>query len=555
MLKVGFNNGMGFMDVIFNKGKASAGLETSPIFRKVYDDYLGNMCYRFPGGTHANFYNRYNAGAGYGQILFTNVKIDDAAYLNINKSLRDTIYKDYYGYNADNNSSRSNIIYPFINTITNNRKSSSESTYVINVVNHYRNYNGFNTKKELTTLYQKLDNIKTYDDIKKNGFSANFLLCIDQNLSGIITLIKNGVKVDKIELGNENPSYMADGDDKQFVNNNFDTILWNRSSNNTQKFSLDIHAKLLSMYVRIIKEFYIKNNIEYVPIFGVSITYLYKNSGFKQWNDYWINKSVAEYVGFTAYIIHPYTSVSKDASIIDNDSSKLKSDFDILNKKIEEEHFQKWVKTDFKEQIKLLPNGYEIWLTEWNFGWLIPKIGNTLLGSICYFEEILGFIESPQITLCHYHSILNAIDTDYVFTRFPAWNNTIYTDPITTDNSTTNGVRYSSSYFAHLLISPILKEEMSLTLSNIEPFYFYKIFSNEKGKYIFFSNKSGIEKSITIDKKGIMNCVSGDNLYDSFGKTRFKTSENITINRSFNKEVNGIVTIPKYSIGHIFISN
>lgn len=31
------------MDVIFNKVKASAGLETSPIFRKVYDDYLGNI--------------------------------------------------------------------------------------------------------------------------------------------------------------------------------------------------------------------------------------------------------------------------------------------------------------------------------------------------------------------------------------------------------------------------------------------------------------------------------------------------------------------------------
>jgi hypothetical protein len=46
MLYLGFNNGMGFMDTIFNKGKSTAGLETSPIFRKVFDDSLGSVYYR-----------------------------------------------------------------------------------------------------------------------------------------------------------------------------------------------------------------------------------------------------------------------------------------------------------------------------------------------------------------------------------------------------------------------------------------------------------------------------------------------------------------------------
>lgn len=511
-MKVGFNNGLGFIDVIFNKGKSTAGLETSTIFRKVYDDALGNICYRFPGGTHGNFYNRFNSGAGYTKILFTTVKADDPIYLNINTSLRDSNYKDYYGYLSDNNSARSNIIYPFINTITSNRTTTSESTYVINVVNHYRNYSSFNTKKELVSYYKKLDLIQKYDDLRTNGFSPNFLSCVDQNLSGILTLIKNGVKVENIELGNESFSYMADGDDKQYTSSNFDTIIWNRSVNNTQNFALDIHAKLLAMYVRLIKELYSKNDIDSNLKFGVPITTLFKNSGFKQWNDYWTNKSVADYVGFQSYIIHLYASVTKDSTIVDSDSSKLKYDFDVLNAKIENEHFKTWLQRDVKSQIETIIPWAEVWVTEWDFGWLIPKIGNTLLGSICYFDELITYLSIPQITICHYHAILSAGNTDYVFTRFPAWNKTTYVDPIKSDNSST-GVRYSSNYYAHMILSPLLNKKLEKQSSSKEDnFYTNTYKDNEGGTWIYFSNKSGVEKSINLSKKGVLNYICGDNI-------------------------------------------
>jgi hypothetical protein len=556
MIEVGFNTGMGFMDVIFNKGRSTAGLETSPIFRKVYDEALGSICYRFPGGTHGNFYNRFNAGAGYNKILFTNVKSDETVYLNINTTLRDSIYKDYYGYSSDNNSSRSNVIYPFINTITENKKFESKSTYVINVVNHYRNYSGFNTKKDLLDSYTKLDSVLKYSDLKSNGFSSNFIVCVDQNLSGILTLIKNGVKISKIELGNENMSYMADGDDKQFVSSNYDTIIWNRTTNNTQKFALDIHAKLLAMYVRLIKELYSTNNIEMKDLkFGVPITSLFKNSGFKQWNDYWINKSVADYVGFQAYIIHTYASITKDPTITDSDSSKLKYDFDVMNSKIENEHFKSWVQRDLKSQIETYIPWSEVWITEWDFGWLIPKIGNTLLGAICYFDELISFMDIPQIKTCHYHAVLNSMDTNYVFTRFPAWHKTTYVDPILSDNSTLDGIRYSSNYYAHLILSPLINKEMVLQSTEKSDLYYKKTYKDiNGGTWIYFSNKSGTEKTLSLTKDGITSYISGDNLYDSCGKTTFKKEEIVTIKRNFNKNIGKSLIVPKYSIGCIYIS-
>lgn len=552
MLYLGFNNGMGFMDSIFNKGKSTAGLETSSIFRKVFDDSLGSVYYRFPGGTHASFYNRFNAGSGYVTILVNGFKGDDPLYMppNINKLTRDKNYSLYYGYNTDTESAKSNMIYPFINTITSNRTATAKSTYVLNIVNHYRNYTGFTTKKELLDNHSKLDNIKLVSDLSKNGFSTNFITCVEQNLSGIFTLIKNNVIVDKIELGNENYSYMMDGDDKLFKNILLDTIMWNRSTNNTQNYSLDIQAKLFKMYIRLINNLYITNGLS-IPLYGVPLTPLYKNSGFKQWNDYWINPITCQSVGYTCFIIHPYTSISKSTDIKpDKDSTSLDNDFKIINQKIEDEHFKKWLKTDLKLHLQTLPPNSEMWFTEWNFGWLIPKIGNTLLGAICYFDEVMSYLDYPQITLCNYHVILNARDTNYVFARFANWTNTTYTDPITTNNKISTDVKYSSNYYAHLLLKQVTK--LQFVSSDIKDNFYTKTFKDDTGTYIYFSNKTVVEVNIPLSKKSKVNYISGNNLYDTFGITTFKTTDDITVKRNFNIDVISSFTIPKYSIGYIY---
>ena len=141
-------------------------------------------------------------------------------------------------------------------------------------------------------------------------------------------------------------------------------------------------------------------------------------------------------------------------------------------------------------------------------------------------------------------------DTNYVFARFANWTNTTYTDPITTNNKISTDVKYSSNYYAHLLLKQVTK--LQFVSSDIKYNFYTKTFKDDTGTYIYFSNKTVVEVNIPLSKKSKVNYISGNNLYDTFGITTFKTTDDITVKRNFNIDVISSFTIPKYSIGYIY---
>jgi hypothetical protein len=94
--------------------------------------------------------------------------------------------------------------------------------------------------------------------------------------------------------------------------------------------------------------------------------------------------------------------------------------------------------------------------------------------------------------------------------------------------------------------------KLQFVSSDIRDNFYTKTYKDSTGTYIYFSNKTVVEVNIPLSKKSKVNYISGNNLYDTFGITTFKTTDDITVKRSFNIDVINSFTIPKYSIGYIY---
>ncbi|HPN19439.1 MAG TPA: hypothetical protein PK546_07835, partial [Chitinophagales bacterium] len=55
----GFNSGQGYLESIYKNYTSNSGLEINNAFYDVFNTIGKRISWRFPGGTTANFYNRW----------------------------------------------------------------------------------------------------------------------------------------------------------------------------------------------------------------------------------------------------------------------------------------------------------------------------------------------------------------------------------------------------------------------------------------------------------------------------------------------------------------
>lgn len=522
----GFNNFQGGMDPLFWKGTSNSSLRTCDDFYDVFN-YLGsNISFRFPGGMLANDYNRWNSG--YGNFpknisipIFPFIKTSyfvksDAAYLpaNISISARDAVYggtsPTYNYYTTGPIDGKSNCIFPFISTITHKKDFMAKSNFVINILNHYRNYSytdvgTLQTKQILISDSTKIKSINNLYDFNTYFPSGPFRDIVIQNLDAFKTLVQNNIYVENVELGNElfnaidtiyaNGYCEIERDFNYFISSNGDRRIWNSKSNdNSYNRSLILYAHLARMYKILIKETLLiiansnPSNPEYMDMynnikFGVPLASRYSGLGLSDIKirvaaDFFLRQDIKNYIGIDAYIEHPYAGITITSSLsaaTNNNTTTLTTEFNNLRDDIAANYFNDKMKNKFIQNINLMPPNTEWWPTEWNLGIVDggnqQKLGNTLLHAMFYFDEILSFFDinanknllvscnkSNPIASAKYHAACHTSGITYNFVRFPNYYQTTYIDPLTTTNSNPNDVKYNSPYYAHMLLSPILED-------------------------------------------------------------------------------------------------
>lgn len=193
----GFNSTIGYLEKAYNYYNSSAGLEVTNIFTNVFNSLGNNTYWRFPGGTTSNFYNRWYSGFGGGglnQMYGDEPTFLPPTYLNL--VARNTLYSGYIAYTTPSYpNASSNVIFPFINSITNNLNQNKNSNFCLNVVNHYRNVlNIYKTRNETLTDTNKIKAINSLNDFTNSTLSTEFKKIVKQNISTYLTLISNNVK-------------------------------------------------------------------------------------------------------------------------------------------------------------------------------------------------------------------------------------------------------------------------------------------------------------------------------------------------------------------------
>ena len=643
----GFNSGQGYLESIYKNYTSNSGLEINNAFYDVFNTIGKRISWRFPGGTTANFYNRW--GSGYGNTGFGQTFGDAWLFTNINWNTLISNYNKYENFsNATYPFSGSNIIFPFINSITKNKTVPASSSFCLNMINHYRNVPliNFDTRKETLRDTSK---VKAIVDLKKGYLDAfnnstlsnNFKKIVRQNIDAYLTLIKNGVTVYNIEYSNETFSYMYDdnllSDYNTFLNNNnifspSDTKIWIRDDGSLQSIkeansTFWTFARLSKLYHVLLTDTLQKLATQPANasqrIFEDHLTHLkfgmpigaYLNGGFKNWNNFMINSDIRNYIGIDAYIIHPYLdsyNFIKNIPLTENTNSSeivLKKEFNEIRDTLEISYNKRFFKQAQVSLINALPANSEIWYSEWNFNFdynNLKKIGNTMLHAMYYYDVIMNFYDinanknlsmncnkTNPIKLCNYHIPYAKSDTWYNMTRFTKGYNTVAADPFSGNNNATNSVQYNSTYYAALLVSPILEDTAIYMVDNSNGGFdlmpnvsfrsFYKNTSTSTNKqydiFIYFNNKSDVDYSIdlittlnikdTNKIKASASYLFADNLYASMGQTTFRTdnflytdtlksAQKTTIQRVFNAAISSdelnTAKIRKYSFGFYKIS-
>jgi hypothetical protein len=214
-----------------------------------------------------------------------------------------------------------------------------------------------------------------------------------------------------------------------------------------------------------------------------------------------------------------------NTTTLNNEFNLIRDSFEIAFRK----------RTLLNEQVKYvnnMPANSEAWVTEWNimFDWdKIKKVGNTLLHSMFYTDQILSYFDmnanvnlvtscnkSNPIQICNYHVSYagNDNDTWYPMMRFPSGYNSTYIDYKTTTNSNPNDIRYQSTFYAQQLLSPIINDTSIKYINNINGGFtvlqncLFRTFFRENDAgcfgcsnsdlYIYFNNKSSNNYSIAI---------------------------------------------------------
>lgn len=644
----GFNSSQGYLENIYKINYANSGLEVNNNFHEIFKNLNNNISWRFPGGTAGNFYNRW--ASGFGNAGFGVTFGDDWNYANISIAALKTNYANYYNYNVVGYpNSKANIIFPFINSISKNKTTASQSAFCINIINHYRSSPliGYDSRRETlrdTNKVIEIINLKEnyLDAFNNSTLSNNFKKIVLQNIDAYLTLISNGVTVNQIEMGNEIFSYVYDDNlftdyNTFFYNSNFfspsDNKVWIRpddtnKSNQEANSTLWTYARLAKMYKVLIIDTLQKlsnepqNNLHIVYEnhlnnikFGIPIS-VTSNGGFRIWDNFMLNPEVSEFIGTNAYIMHPYFDninflKGVDISAMDNtNKDKLSQEFNAIRDTLEIAYNQRFFRENQVELINKLPNNAEVWYTEWNFNFdnnNLKKVGNTLLHAMYYYDVIMNFFDinanknlatdcnkTNPIKLCNYQLPYAKKGTWYNMTRFKDGYKTKPSDPYNTTNIEANSIEYYSTYYAALLLSPILKDSTIQYLNNtnggfdnilncsFRSFYKKDCSTNccRNDIYIYFNNKSDSDYSINLSKTlelDMATCVNttsnylyANNLFASMGETTFRTdgilhtdtanaAADITIQRVFNQKINtenlDNVLIPKYALGYIKVSS
>lgn len=508
----GFNSGQGHIENIYKIYKANSGLEVNPNFYGVFENLSNNICWRFPGGTTANFYNRYASGFGNSGIGQT---FGDAwTTTSIINSIRNANYGGYSNYyTASYPNASSNVIFPFINSITNNKAANASGVFCINFLNHYRNvvFTGYDSRRETLRDTSKVQAIISLegnylDAFNNSTLSKDFKRIVRQNIDAFLTLINNGVTVHKVEMGNEIYAYAYDDNlisdyNTFFYNNNFlypsDTRVWLKDDGSAQSIkntytTLWTYARLAKLYRVLLTDTLQKlsssstarNNFIYEDHlrnvkFGVPIS-AKQDGGFKRWNDFMLQPEVKSYIGNDAYIVHPYfdsTNYFKNlilSPLTNNSTDVLEDEFKAIRDTMEISYNNRFFKSSQVNLINSFPEGSELWYTEWNFNFdnnNLKKVGNTLLHAMYYYDVIMNFFDLNAnknlavtcnkinpVQLCNYQIPYAKEATWYNMTRFINGYGAKASDPLSTTNSEANSVEYHSPYYAHLLLSPILED-------------------------------------------------------------------------------------------------
>lgn len=641
----GFNSGQGHFENIYKLYKANAGLEVNPNFYDVFANLSHNICWRFPGGTTANFYNRW--GSGYGNGGIGQIFGDSWNYSNISTAARNSVYGDYANYNTPYfANAKSNMIFPFINSVTRNKSVGAKSIFCINIINHYRNmpFAPYDSRRETLRDTDKINDIINtqgdyLDAFNNSTLSKDFKKIVRQNLDAYLTLINNGLTVYDVEMGNEIYAYAYDDNlisdyNSFFYNNNFlypsDTRVWFKDNGTDQSIqytysTLWTYARLAKLYKLLITDTLQKlaynpqsryssiyeehlNNLK----FGVPISFKL-DGGFNRWNNFMLQPDIKSYIGADAYVIHPYFDSSNYfkeliLSPIENaNEADLQTEFTNIRDTLEASYNQRFFKENQIYLINAMPEGSEVWYTEWNFNFdnnNLKKVGNTLLHAMYYYDVMMDFFDinanknlhvacnkDNPVKQCNYQIPYAKDATWYNMTRFMKGYDAMASDPYTTTNSVANSVEYNSPYYAHLLLAPIL-EDSSLQYINADnggfdpvPNCWFRTFYKKDCSsgcckdevYVYFDNKSDSDYVIDLrsalditDNKcasTVMNYLYANNLYASMGQTTFRSDDflydqttdsnaaNVTIQRVFNRQMPqsalSVLKIPKYSLGNI----
>ncbi len=644
----GFNSSQGYLENIYKINYPNAGLEVNSNFQEIFEAINNNISWRFPGGTSGNFYNRW--ASGFGNAGFGVTFGDDRNYSNISVAALKTNYGNYNNYNVDGYpNAKANIIFPFINSISKNKTVASQSAFCINIINHYRSspLTGYDSRKETLRDTNKVIDIISLkgnylDAFNNSTLSNNFKKIVRQNLDAYLTLITNGVTVYKVEMGNEIFTYVFDDNiftdyNTFFHNNNFfspsDNKVWIRpdgsSKSNQDAYStLWTYARLTKMYKVLLIDTLQKlsnlpkNNLHNIYEshlqnikFGIPIS-VTTNGGFRIWDNFMLSPEVTDIIGTDAYIMHPYLDNNNflkgitfsDMANVNKD--KLSQEFNTIRDTIEIAYNQRFFKNEQIELINRLPKNAEVWYTEWNFNFdnnNLKKVGNTLLHAMYYYDAMMNFFDinanknlsqecnkTNPVKLCNYQLPYAKNGSWYNMTRFKDGYKSKLSDPYKTTNEDANSIEYYSTYYAALLLSPILKDNTIQYLNNTNggfdkvPNCSFRSFYKKDCStsccrdvvYIYFNNKS--DSDYSIDLKNILQlegatCVSAtsnyiyaNNLYASMGQTTFRKdgmlytdttngAADISIQRVFDQKINtenlSNITIPKYALGYLKIGS
>jgi len=558
---VGFNSGQGYLEMIYNKGNANANLAPNAYLRTVMYQLSDKITFRFAGGTSSNYYYRYYSGFGNGGSL--NLFGDVNAFLppNISSSNRDILYNNYSNYNVNGYpNAKSNIIFPYINSITDNLTKSSNSTFVLNLTCHYRNVNsnGYYIRTETLIDTNKYKNINSLSDFHNSTLSSEFKKLVLQNISSFITLNSNKVITTNIEFGNELYGYYWDDNIftgySNYIYNNIplnpsDTKCWIRddgtsASINDSYKSLWTLAHLCRLY-RVL----INDTISKLAINDPTYSYLISeikygiciagklNSGFNRYNNFFLNNATKNYIGSSGYILHLYCDHDNyfiNVNLTDKSTSTtstLDDEFNRIRDTLEIAYRQRTLSKDLITYINNFPLNSELWVTEWNlmFDWdNLKKVGNTMLHSLYYFDAMFNYFDinsnynltnslnkSNIVKTCNYHVPYsgNNDETWYAMTRFPIGYNSTYITPETTTNTNASDIRYNATYYSQLLLKPLFMDTairyvkinnggFNSTNNN----YFRTFVKDVTGKecnyrfiYIYYNNKSDIDYSISLN--------------------------------------------------------